>query len=135
MKKNPLVEDDISLLSESLMGGVNELTPEDVQHELAKLELEKLQEEREAVRTKKAVKRKQQESIAKEAKKKRDEEIRNQAACSHRKQNGTSALVGMYNHQNVLMGVCQNCGKEWINNDMPQDLLPEYNAIGGCGVR
>lgn len=135
MKKNNLVDDDVSLLADSLMSGVNELTPQEVQLELAKLELEKLQEEREAVKTKRNIKKKQQESIAKEAKKKRDEELANQAACSHRKQNGTSALVGMFNHGNVLMGVCQNCGKEWINNDMPQDLIPDYNAIGGVGVR
>ena len=135
MIKNKSVDDEVSLLSDSLMGGINELTPAEVQLQLAKLELEKLQEDRDAVKTKRNIKRRQQESIAKEAKKKRDEELRNQAACSHRKQNGTSALVGMYNHQNVLMGVCQICGKEWINNDMPQDLLPEYNAIGGCGVR
>ncbi len=135
MKKNTIVDDDISLLEDSMMGGVNELTPQEVQLELAKLELEKLQEERDAIKTKRSIKKRQQESIAKEAQKKREDEVRNQEACTHRKPNGTSALVGMYNHNNVLMGFCQNCGKEWINNNMPPDLLPDYNAIGGCGVR
>ena len=135
MKNKNLVEDENSLLAQSLMGGINELTPAEVQTELAKLELEKLQEERDAIKSKRVIKRKQQESIAKESQKSRDIEINNQKGCSHRKQNGTTALVAMYNHNHVLMGVCQNCGKEWIANDMPQDLIPEYNAIGGCGVR
>ncbi len=135
MKKNNLVDDDYSLLEDSMMGGVNELTPQEVQNKLAALQLEKLQEEQDAVRTKKQITRKRQESIAKEAQKRSDEELANQRACSHLKQNGTSATVGMFNHSGVLMGVCQNCGKEWINNDMPQHLIPEYNAIGGVGVR
>lgn len=127
--------DENSLLADSLMGGINELTPEEVQTELAKLELEKLQEERGLVRNKQRIKIKQRESIAREENAKHEKTLADQRGCSHRKQNGSTALAAMYNHQNILMAVCQNCGKEWMNNDLPQDLAPDGRDIGGCGVR
>jgi DNA-directed RNA polymerase subunit M/transcription elongation factor TFIIS len=135
MKKISQLVDDTDILQASMMGESNSLTPSDVQTQLQALMLEKMQAEFADEKSRKAIKRRQQESIAKEAQRKRELEIAQQKACSHKKANGTPATVGMYNHQNILMCVCQNCGKEWINNDTPQELLPDYNAIGGPGVR
>lgn len=131
MKKN----NDETLLHAAMMGETNSLAPSSVQEQLAQLLLEKYQKDLGDEQTKKDIRRRQQEILAKEAKQKREEELRVQKACLHRKPNGTSALVASYNHQGVLMGFCQNCGKEWINNDTPPDLMPDSEAIGGPGVR
>ncbi|CAB4142853.1 hypothetical protein UFOVP434_44 [uncultured Caudovirales phage] len=135
MKKLNQIIDDTDILNASMMGEVNNLTPNDVQSQLQALMLEKMQAEFNDEKQKKAIRKRQQESVAKEAQRRRDIELANQAACSHKKPNGSTAVVGMFNHANVLMGCCQNCGKEWKNNDIPQDLLPDANAIGGIGMR
>lgn len=122
------------LLESSMMGIANSLTPSSVQEQLAALMLEKMQAEAEVDRKTRDLKKRQQESVAREQQKKREIELANQNACDHKKPNGTTALVCSYNHQNEIIGVCQNCGKEYLN-DIPSYLYPPSNEIGGPGVR
>lgn len=131
--KKPTAEEELA--QASMMGISNTLTPNSVQARIQEIMLEKLEAEHAIDQNKKAIRRRQQEAIAKERAAVRAEELKQQLHCSHRKENSHPATVAMYSHQNTLMIVCQNCFKEWINNDCPQELVPAYDAIGGPGVR
>lgn len=124
-----------AMVHASMMGVNNSLTPNAVQARIQELMLEKMELEASQDKTRKAIRKRQQESIAKESARVREQELLQQAGCSHRKQNGTAATVGMYSHQNKVMVVCQNCFKEWINEPAPNELIPSHESMGGPGVR
>tara|TARA_R110000868_G_scaffold4119_9_gene25027 strand:+ start:438 stop:851 length:414 start_codon:yes stop_codon:yes gene_type:complete len=131
--KKPTAEEE--LVEASMMGISNTLTPNAIQARIQEIMLEKLEAEHALDQNKKAIRKRQQEAIAKERAARRQEELNQQAHCSHRKENSHPATVGMYSHGNSLMIVCQNCFKEWIKNDCPQELVPTHDAVGGPGVR
>jgi hypothetical protein len=109
------------------------LSLEDVQRQIAILQLKKLQEA-EAIE---ADKLNQEIAVRKaasaEIKKKREAELYMQSMCTHRKENGNPRIVGVRdsNPANGILFQCLNCLKEFTSHDLPPDLAPPANTVGG----
>lgn len=67
------------------------------------------------------------ESMMKE--REHDEAVRR--ACNHKKPFGESNLAGQRLHSATYLYVCQMCGKEWRNNEVPLDLRIDVARVGG----
>lgn len=125
-------------LAGALLGNSNATISPEIQAELQKLLLEKIKfdleddnERRQEKFAKKAQREAQRRIIREEVEKELAKEQLAQAQCTHKKANGQTALAGIRDHNRNLVLICQNCGKQYINNDAPQELMPSGSAIGG----
>lgn len=109
-----------------------ELDP--IQRQLQMLLLKRLQKEDEEEEAKKESARRLQLEGAKAMvnRAKADEDA--QKYCSHRKENGQSAIVGQRDHQHHTHYLCLHCNKHWLDRELPDDLMPKGEHIGGPNV-
>lgn len=105
--------------------------PDPIQQQLQRLLLKRLQQEDEEDTAKRESARRLQLEGAKAmvARAKAEEEAQNY--CSHRKENGQSAVVGQRDHQHHTHYLCLHCNKHWIDRELPDDLMPKGEHIGG----
>jgi hypothetical protein len=106
---------------------------EELQAKILAIQLRKLEQE-EAIE---ADKLNQEIAVRKaasaEIKKKREAELYMQSMCTHRKENGNPRIVGVRdsNPANGILFQCLNCLKEFTSHDLPPDLAPPANTVGG----
>jgi hypothetical protein len=55
----------------------------------------------------------------------------NQENCAHKKQNGSTLVVGIRDSRNNYNWACQRCAKSWINYEVPPELRPDLETVGG----
>jgi hypothetical protein len=62
------------------------------------------------------------------------ERAMNQSMCPHMKPNFTPAIGGQRDHNNDYHWLCQYCGKEWTNGELPVHLRIPADRVGGPQV-
>ncbi len=55
----------------------------------------------------------------------------NQSMCGHKKENGRTHLMGQRDHSGVLHLICQRCQAPFLGSNVPFDLRPDMDMVGG----
>lgn len=117
------------------MAANKETTPtyEDIQAQLAFLQLKKLQKEEAQQEDEAHQQRQIQLAGAKAAQQTRDNELAAQRGCSHKKERGMTAVVGTRDSKQHVHYLCQRCSKTFTQENVGE-LMPDPRTIGGPSV-
>jgi hypothetical protein len=119
---------------EKSMAEPNKTQPsvEDIQRQIALIQLRKLEKEEAVEADRIAQANSVRHATAGALKQRMARDAKAQEMCTHRKENGTTRIVGV--RASSGMGVllaCQNCAKEFDAQTCPPDLAPKAEHVGG----
>jgi hypothetical protein len=107
------------------------LPEEDIDLELKKLQLAQLRKSLTEDAEKKRIEKVARESVARDMERGRVERLNFQANCTHKKDNGMSAIAGQKVSNGSGVYVCQNCFAPFTDKTIPRNAIPSAIAMAG----